>query len=174
VSSANSPSSAEVSEAKSTSRSVSSMRARRSSAAASRWILRSGPHQRLQYQLYRPQLRRSLPSSRRPRRQCNLRRHSSRLTHKCSQCHHRKVQISRQVDCPTPTDSAATAELWYFPRQGFCSSSTAHIVRIRLHSALTPNPSLKPTRYGRQRKPGLRHSVHHLSPGLRRLPPRSA
>jgi hypothetical protein len=38
---------------------------------------------------------------------------------------------------------------------------------------VTPNPSFKPTRYGRQRKPGLRHLVHHLSPGLRRLPPRA-
>jgi hypothetical protein len=47
--------------------------------------------------------------------------------------------------------------------------------RSRVNPALRPNPSLKtPTRYGRQRKPGLRHMVHHLSPGLRRLPPRSA
>ena len=37
-----------------------------------------------------------------------------------------------------------------------------------------PNPSFKPTRYGRQRKPGLRHLVHHLSPGLRCPPPRAA
>ena len=37
-----------------------------------------------------------------------------------------------------------------------------------------PNPSLKLTRYGRQRKPGLRHLVHHLSPGLRCLPTRAA
>ena len=37
-----------------------------------------------------------------------------------------------------------------------------------------PNTSLEPTRSGRQRKPGLRHAVHHLSPGLRRLPPRAA
>jgi hypothetical protein len=37
-----------------------------------------------------------------------------------------------------------------------------------------PNPLLEPTRSDRQRKPGLRHLVHHLSPGLRRLPPRSA
>ncbi len=41
-------------------------------------------------------------------------------------------------------------------------------------SAMRPNPSFKPTRYGRQRKPGLRHLVHHLSPGLRCLPPRAA
>jgi hypothetical protein len=40
--------------------------------------------------------------------------------------------------------------------------------------AVLPNPSFKPTRYGRQRKPGLRHLVHHLSPGLRCLPPRAA
>jgi hypothetical protein len=47
--------------------------------------------------------------------------------------------------------------------------------RSRVNPALRPNPSLKtPTRYGRQRKPDLRHMVHHLSPGLRRLPPRSA
>jgi hypothetical protein len=41
-------------------------------------------------------------------------------------------------------------------------------------SRATPNPSFKPTRYGRQRKPGLRHLVHHLSPGLRCLPTRAA
>ena len=41
-------------------------------------------------------------------------------------------------------------------------------------SALTPNPSFKPTRYGRQRKPGPRHMVHHRVPGLRCLPPRAA
>ncbi len=37
-----------------------------------------------------------------------------------------------------------------------------------------PNPSLKLTRYGRHCKPGLRHTVHPLSPGLQRLPPRAA
>ena len=36
------------------------------------------------------------------------------------------------------------------------------------------NPSLKLTRYGRRCKPGLRHTVHHLSPGLQRLTPRAA
>jgi len=41
-------------------------------------------------------------------------------------------------------------------------------------STVQPNPSLKPTRYGRQRKPGLRFSWHPRSPGLRCLPPRSA
>ena len=38
---------------------------------------------------------------------------------------------------------------------------------------LMPNPSLNRTRYGKRRKPGLRHMVHHLSPGLRRLPPQA-
>ena len=37
-----------------------------------------------------------------------------------------------------------------------------------------PNPSLEPTRYGRRRKPGPRHTVHCRGPGLRLLPPRSA
>ena len=40
--------------------------------------------------------------------------------------------------------------------------------------ALTPNPSLKLTRYGRHCKPGPRHMVHHREPGLQRLPPRAA
>jgi hypothetical protein len=36
-----------------------------------------------------------------------------------------------------------------------------------------PNHSFNRTRYGKRRKPGLRHMVHHLRPGLRRLPPRA-
>ena len=39
--------------------------------------------------------------------------------------------------------------------------------------AVTPNPSLNRTRYGKHRKPGLRHMVHHLVPGLRCLPPQA-
>ena len=37
-----------------------------------------------------------------------------------------------------------------------------------------PNPSLKLTRYSRLCKPGLRYSVHSLSPGLQSLPTRAA
>jgi len=55
--------------------------------------------------------------------------------------------------------------------QHYCACS---FLPTRSRSPVTPNPSFKPTRYGRQRKPGLRHLVHHLSPGLRRLPPRAA
>ena len=40
--------------------------------------------------------------------------------------------------------------------------------------SVLPNPSLKLTRYGRLCKPGLRYSVHFLSPGLQSLPPRAA
>ncbi len=40
--------------------------------------------------------------------------------------------------------------------------------------SVLPNPSLKLTRYGRHCKPGLRYSVHCLSPGLQYLPPRAA
>ena len=37
-----------------------------------------------------------------------------------------------------------------------------------------PNPSLNHrTRYGKHRKPGPRHMVHHREPGLRRLPPQA-
>jgi hypothetical protein len=37
-----------------------------------------------------------------------------------------------------------------------------------------PNPSLNHrTCYGKRRKPGPRHMVHHLSPGLRRSPPQA-
>ena len=39
---------------------------------------------------------------------------------------------------------------------------------------LWPNPSLEPTRYGRQRKAGLRYPVYCLNPALRRLPTRAA
>ena len=37
-----------------------------------------------------------------------------------------------------------------------------------------PNTLLEPTRSGSQRKPEPRHTVHLLSPGSRRLPPRAA
>jgi hypothetical protein len=40
-------------------------------------------------------------------------------------------------------------------------------------SRVRPNHSFNRTRYGRHRKAGLRHMVHHLSPALRCLPPRA-
>jgi hypothetical protein len=49
------------------------------------------------------------------------------------------------------------------------SSNDTSIARL-----VRPNPSLNHrTCYGKRRKPGLRHMVHHLSPGLRRLPPQA-
>ena len=53
-------------------------------------------------------------------------------------------------------------------RRVFGSSTSAGLPQAR------PNPSLKLTRYGRLCKPGLRYSVHLLSPGLQSLPPRAA
>ena len=47
------------------------------------------------------------------------------------------------------------------------------VSRLQARS-VRPNPSLKLTRYGRHCKPGLRYSVHCLSPGLQYLPPRAA
>jgi hypothetical protein len=41
-------------------------------------------------------------------------------------------------------------------------------------TSLRPNPSLNHrTRYGKHRKPGPRHLVHHREPGLRRSPPQA-
>jgi hypothetical protein len=52
--------------------------------------------------------------------------------------------------------------------------TTTGVARSRAEPAqATPNHSLNRTRYGKPRKPGLRHMVHHLSPGLRRLPPQA-
>jgi hypothetical protein len=39
--------------------------------------------------------------------------------------------------------------------------------------AVLPNPSVNQTRYGSRRKPGVCHSNHRHTPGLRRLPPRA-
>jgi hypothetical protein len=69
-----------------------------------------------------------------------------------------------RVLCSQPTQShfhpAAT------PRIVFTPTATA--------SRMTPNPSLKLTRYGRRCKPGPRHLVHYREPGLQHLPPRAA
>ncbi len=48
------------------------------------------------------------------------------------------------------------------------SSTTAGLPTAR------PNPSLKPTRYGRRCKPGPRQSYYRREPGLQHLPPQSA
>jgi hypothetical protein len=45
---------------------------------------------------------------------------------------------------------------------------------LALDARVTPNPSLKLTRYGRHCKPGLSQSNHCLSPGLQYLPTRAA
>ena len=51
--------------------------------------------------------------------------------------------------------------------QSFTLQSCEQLGRRR---ALTPNPSLMLTRYGRHCKPGLSHSHYRLSPGLQYLP----
>ena len=42
------------------------------------------------------------------------------------------------------------------------------------HQRLRPNPSLKLTRYGMQRKPSVRRLRHLRTPGLHCMPPRAA
>jgi hypothetical protein len=47
--------------------------------------------------------------------------------------------------------------------------------KVALHRpAMTPNPSLKLTRYGMQRKPGVRRLRHLRTPGLHCMPTRAA
>jgi hypothetical protein len=45
--------------------------------------------------------------------------------------------------------------------------------KLRRWPPVRPNHSLNRTRYGKRRKPGPRHMVHHREPGLRRLPPQA-
>ena len=54
------------------------------------------------------------------------------------------------------------------------SSHESQLKDTSLLCTLTPNPSLKLTRYGRRCKPGPRYPVHFLEPGLQHLPPRAA
>ncbi|MCA9233563.1 MAG: hypothetical protein KDA57_23185, partial [Planctomycetales bacterium] len=44
----------------------------------------------------------------------------------------------------------------------------------RIHQRVTPNPSLKLTRYGRRCKPGPRQQYYCREPGLQHLSPRAA
>jgi hypothetical protein len=46
--------------------------------------------------------------------------------------------------------------------------------QVRVYPQARPNPSLKLTRYGMQRKPGVRRLRHLRTPGLRCTPPRAA
>jgi hypothetical protein len=58
-----------------------------------------------------------------------------------------------------------------------CSSRVNHrplTQRLSGKPAVKPNPSFKPTRYGRQRKLGVRRLRHLRTPSLRCLPPRAA
>jgi hypothetical protein len=60
-----------------------------------------------------------------------------------------------------------------WPRALIAARGTSNRLRLAA-TRVRPNRSLEPTRYGRQRKPGLRCSVHYLSPCLHCLPTRSA
>ena len=82
---------------------------------------------------------------------------------------------SRNVRLHASARSKATLWSSHRPQRGagrarrvFGTQPTAGLPSAR------PNPSLKLTRYGRHCKPGLRYSVHCLSPGLQYLPPRAA
>ncbi len=71
----------------------------------------------------------------------------------------------------------STANLWSarLSKQGAGSAvESLDNHQPRVNPRARPNPSLKLTRYGRLCKPGLRYSVHLLSPGLQSLMVRCA
>jgi hypothetical protein len=74
--------------------------------------------------------------------------------------------------------ATSTADRWTSSRrQRGAGSARWALAKTHTTSGLPearPNPSLKLTRYGRHCKPGLRYSVHCLSPGLQYLPTRAA
>ena len=63
-------------------------------------------------------------------------------------------------------------------REAPLSVSTRKCLHLTLSFAgkpsVLPNPSLKLTRYGMQRKPGVRRLRHLRTPGLHCMPPRAA
>jgi hypothetical protein len=61
------------------------------------------------------------------------------------------------------------SEGWSEHTLGFQSPAVHQLLGF----AVLPNPSLEPTRYGRQRKAGPRPRRHFRSPALRCLPPRA-
>ncbi len=76
-----------------------------------------------------------------------------------------------------PASARSTASPWSSGRVQCGAGSTRRVSSKSTPAGLPsarPNPSLKLTRYGRLCKPGLRYSVHSLSPGLQSLPPRAA
>jgi hypothetical protein len=74
-----------------------------------------------------------------------------------------------------PADS--TASLWASNRLQRGAGSVRRVFGSSTYAGLPqarPNPSLKLTRYGMQRKPGVRRLRHLRTPGLQRTPTRAA
>ena len=67
--------------------------------------------------------------------------------------------------------SCAEREAPRYSTQANCLVLTKHTSG---KPAVKPNPSLKLTRYGMQRKPGVRRLRHLRTPGLHCTPPRAA
>jgi hypothetical protein len=88
----------------------------------------------------------------------------------------RKARETRYASCQSgAADLRSTAR----PRSTLLPAPGQAVAALRWQptrasSPVMPNPSFEPTRYGRQRKAGLRCWAHCLSPALRYLPPRSS
>jgi hypothetical protein len=70
----------------------------------------------------------------------------------CSSCYSPRSQLARTT--------RRSSSPWFL-----------RVARVMPAFPALPNPSLNLTHYGKRRKPGLQHMVHHCSPGLRRSPP---
>jgi hypothetical protein len=110
----------------------------------------------------------------------NVARLTQPLAHPSRQQNHiaalaRSAPCSASASSPAPRDAIASVS---------ASTSSIGQFTLGLHwrrcrpggrspRPARPNNSFNRTRYGKRRKPGPRHMVHHRAPGLRRLPPRA-
>jgi hypothetical protein len=89
-----------------------------------------------------------------------------------------KKSYSNQVQAARAASPSSKPQGWspgLVSAGGGCRLSGLHCaIQPNAPATVRPNTSLKLTRYGRHCKPGLRYSVHCLSPGLQYLPPRAA
>ena len=93
--------------------------------------------------------------------------------HKDTSCFASGQRLSYQLATKSyPSNAGALSSALALSAHRASRGSSACAQRSRAPPAW-PNTSFNRTRYGKRRKPGLRHLVHHLSPGLRRSPPRA-
>jgi hypothetical protein len=117
----------------------------------------------------------------RPRMQLRSQSHSSRSTGRTTRRPWCSAWFARERNYSSiRIPGAGAVGLEYTDASPLVLLSARDNYRAKVHTSsaghkekLRPNNSFNRTRYGKRRKPGLRHLVHHLRPGLRHLPPRA-